>query len=82
VYAVNADDAATASEKASRVFDEAAKKDLHLALVNIPSAIVSHYWPELEINRDTVACLRSCLLKPEHLDWIDKIGAILDDVAQ
>jgi glutamate/tyrosine decarboxylase-like PLP-dependent enzyme len=82
VYAVNADDAATASEKASRVFDEAAKKDLHLALVNIPSAIVSHYWPELEINRDTVACLRSCLLKPEHLDWIDEIGAILDDVAQ
>jgi glutamate/tyrosine decarboxylase-like PLP-dependent enzyme len=81
VYAVDAKDAVAASEKASAVFDEAAKKDLHLALVNIPSAIVSHYWPELEINRDTVACLRSCLLKPEHLHWIDEIGAILDDVA-
>ena len=81
VYAVNAEDAATASEKASTVFDEAAKKDLHLALVNIPASIVGHYWPELEINRDTVACLRSCLLKPEHLDWIDKITEILDEVA-
>ena len=81
VYAVNAKDAATASEKASTVFDEAAKKDLHLALVNIPSSIVGHYWPELEINRDTVACLRSCLLKPEHLGWIDQITEILDEVA-
>ena len=81
VYAVDAKDAATASEKASNVFDEAAKKNLHLALVNIPSSIVSHYWPELEINQESVACLRSCLLKPEHLDWIGKIGEILDDVA-
>ena len=81
VYAVDAKDAATSSEKASNVFDEAAKKDLHLALVNIPSSIVSQYWPELEINQETVACLRSCLLKPEHLDWIGKIGEILDDVA-
>ena len=81
VYAVSANDAATASEKASKVFDEAARRNLHLALVNIPSTIVSHYWPELEINQETVACLRSCLLKPEHLEWIDKIGEILDEVA-
>ena len=82
VYAVNAKDAATASKNANVVFDEAAKKDLHLALVNLPSTIVSHYWPGLEINRETVVCLRSCLLKPEHLDWIDEIGSILDDVAR
>ena len=81
VYAVDAEDAEAASEKASQVFDEAAKKNLHLALVNIPSSIVSHYWPQLILNRDTVACLRSCLLKPEHLKWVDEIGEILDDVA-
>ena len=81
VYAVNAEDAATASDRASQVFDAAAAKDLHLALVNIPSAIVSHYWPELDINRETVACLRSCLMKPEHLEWVDRIAGILDDVA-
>jgi glutamate/tyrosine decarboxylase-like PLP-dependent enzyme len=81
VYAVNAEDAATASENASMVFDAAAKKDLHLALVNIPSSIVGHYWPELEMNRDSVTCLRSCLLKPEHRDWIGKIAGILEEVA-
>lgn len=81
VYAVNARNAALASKKARKVFDEAAKKHLHLALVNMPSSIVSHYWPELEINQETVVCLRSCLLKPEHLEWIDKIGEILDEVA-
>jgi glutamate/tyrosine decarboxylase-like PLP-dependent enzyme len=81
VYAVNAEDAATASENASMVFDAAAKKDLHLALVSIPSSIVGHYWPELEMNRDSVTCLRSCLLKPEHRDWIGKIAGILEEVA-
>jgi glutamate/tyrosine decarboxylase-like PLP-dependent enzyme len=81
VYAVDAVDAATASDNASMVFDAAAEKDLHLALVNIPSSIVAHYWPELEINRDSVTCLRSCLLKPEHLDWAGKIADILDEVA-
>ena len=82
VYGVNAKDAVSASEQATTVFAAAAKKDLHLALVNLPSSIVSHYWPALEINQETVVCLRSCLLKPEHLDWIDEIGAILDDVAR
>ena len=82
VYAVAADDAETASDRASKVFDAAAKKNLHLALVNIPSAIVTHYWPELEINRDSVACLRSCLMKPEHLAWIDEIAGVLDAVAK
>jgi glutamate/tyrosine decarboxylase-like PLP-dependent enzyme len=82
VYAVDAEDAATATEKASQVFDAAAKKNLHLALVNIPTSIVGHYWPQLILNRDTVACLRSCLLKPEHLAWIDKIGEILDEVVR
>lgn len=82
VYAVTADDAATASQRAKAVFEAAAKRDLHLALVNLPASLVGHYWPALELNQDTVVCLRSCLLKPEHLDWIDEICRILEDVAQ
>ena len=38
--------------------------------------------PELEANADTVTCLRSVLMKPEHRDWLDKITAILEDVVQ
>jgi glutamate/tyrosine decarboxylase-like PLP-dependent enzyme len=79
VYAVNAADAATASRRAREVFEWAAEQDLHLALIDLPAPIVSHYRPELELNRDTVTCLRSCLMKPEHLDWVDDICATLDN---
>lgn len=81
VYGVETGDAATASANAGKVFDAAADRDLHLALVNVPSAIVASYWPDLDMNQDSVTCLRSCLMKPEHLDWIDRIAGILEEVA-
>jgi hypothetical protein len=80
VYAVEARDAVTASERARQVFTAAAGQDLHLALIELPAPLVRHYWPELESNRDTVTCLRSCLMKPEHLDWVDDICEILERV--
>lgn len=82
VYAVNAPDAATASERAHSVFERAAEKNLHLALIELPAAMIRNYRPELDLNRDTVTCLRSCLMKPEHLDWLDDIGATLDALAE
>lgn len=33
------------------------------------------HWDE-----EYITCLRSCLMKPEHLDWLDRIWQILDDV--
>ena len=78
IYGVHAGDAATASERARTVFERAAARDLHLALIDLPTAMVRQYWPQLEANRDTVTCLRSCLMKPEHLDQIDEIRATLD----
>jgi hypothetical protein len=77
VYAANAADAATASRRARHLFQRAAAQDLHLAMIELPSAMVSHYWPQLETNRDTVTCLRSCLMKPEHLDAVDDIYGTL-----
>ena len=82
VFAVNAPDAATASNRARAIFKQAAEANLHLALVELPAAMVGHYCPELELNRDTVTCLRSCLMKPEHLDWVDGICMTLDDIAK
>jgi glutamate/tyrosine decarboxylase-like PLP-dependent enzyme len=81
VYAVNAADAVTASGQARHVFERAAAQNLHLALVDLPAAMVRHYWPRLEVNSDTVTCLRSCLMKPEHLDWVGDICATLDALA-
>lgn len=81
VYAVNAADAVTASRLARDVFERAAEQNLHLALIDLPAAMVRHFWPQLEVNSDIVTCLRSCLMKPEHLDWIGDIGGTLDALA-
>ncbi len=79
VYAVNAPDALEASSRARRVFELAAKKDLHLAMMQLPVDLVRPYHPELEANSETVTCLRSVLMKPEHIEWLEQIGGILDD---
>lgn len=78
VFGVRADDAATASEGARTVFERAASRNLHLALIDLPVAMVNPYWPRLDANRDSVTCLRSCLMKPEHLDRVDGIRATLE----
>jgi hypothetical protein len=33
-------------------------------------------------DQETVTCLRSVLMKPEHLEWLDRILAILDAAFQ
>ncbi len=77
VYAVKAKTASQASKHARAMFDICAKQGLHLAVANLPQAFFAG-WEGLEWDQETVSCLRSCLLKPEHLDWVDEIWRILD----
>jgi tyrosine decarboxylase/aspartate 1-decarboxylase len=74
VWQLNAETPKRASELAQRVFASCAKRDLHLALVELPLA---WFEPEsVEANRaesETVTCLRSVLMKPEHEAWMDRI---------
>jgi tyrosine decarboxylase/aspartate 1-decarboxylase len=66
-----------ASEKASKrsrkIFDAAAKHDLHLAIAELPS----RFWNDTDLaslaGSKTVTCLRSVLMKPEHKEWIGEI---------
>ncbi|HSD70507.1 MAG TPA: aminotransferase class V-fold PLP-dependent enzyme [Woeseiaceae bacterium] len=81
VFGVRAGNARDASALARKLFAETAKRELHLALIEIPGELVRHYWPELIMNRDTVTCVRSCMMKPEHLDWIDDIWSVLESAA-
>jgi tyrosine decarboxylase/aspartate 1-decarboxylase len=57
---------------AQRIFDEAAKRNLHLALARLPGAFFGSAEPE-------VLALRSVLMKPEHEQWIDRIWEILNE---
>jgi glutamate/tyrosine decarboxylase-like PLP-dependent enzyme len=82
VYAVNAASTSESSTRARQVFNEAAKRELHLALVELPVDFVGRYAPEIEADSETITCLRSVLMKPEHEDWLERITALLEASAK
>jgi len=78
VYAVRAESVAQSSRLAREVFAEAARLNLHLALATLPVAFFQDAWPELQTDgEEGITCLRSCLMKPEHLTYINEIWNIL-----
>lgn len=81
VYAPRAGAATEVSRLARQVFEIAAGKDLHLALMALPLSLVAGRMPGLDEDAETVTCLRSVLMKPEHADWTERIVAILDEAA-
>ncbi|MEL6183446.1 MAG: aminotransferase class I/II-fold pyridoxal phosphate-dependent enzyme [Myxococcota bacterium] len=82
LYAPVGADAQTVSERSRHVFEAAAKENLHLALIELPPSMVAAHWPDLKMNRESVCVLRSCLMKPEHAEWADRIVDVLEEVAQ
>jgi len=82
VWAPRAKSASIASALSQRIFDEAAKRNLHLALANLPTSFLLKAYPELQADQEFTLCLRSTLMKPEHGRWIDVIFQLLDDATQ
>ncbi len=78
VWKMNAKTPELSSELAQKIFSACAARDLHLALVQLPSA-----WFEAAVEFESqsraatgsglVTCLRSVLMKPEHEAWMDRI---------
>ena len=77
VFAPRAASASEASGLTRRIFEEAAKRDLHLAVADLPVQFWEANLREMKIDRATLSCLRSVLMKPEHLDWVDGIWSRL-----
>ena len=69
------------SARARRVFEEAARRSLHLALAELPAAFFDLEAAGIARDRETVTCLRSVLMKPEHRAWIGAIWDALDAAA-
>jgi glutamate/tyrosine decarboxylase-like PLP-dependent enzyme len=65
-----------ASALSQRIFDEAARRQLHLALVTLPVHLIE--VQDMQRDRDTIICLRSVLMKPEHREWVGRIWSLLD----
>jgi tyrosine decarboxylase/aspartate 1-decarboxylase len=81
VWAPRAERVSLISKLSQEVFKVAASYNLHLAIFNYPTELLKASWKDVALYQDHVTCLRSCLMKPEHLDWIDRIWRILDEVA-
>jgi glutamate/tyrosine decarboxylase-like PLP-dependent enzyme len=68
------------STRSRRIFEAAARKGLHLAVAELPVKFWSSLMPES--RRPTVRCLRSVLMKPEHLEWMGRIVELLHAAAE
>jgi glutamate/tyrosine decarboxylase-like PLP-dependent enzyme len=72
VWARRAPNSEQSSQLALQTFASAATRDLHLALVQLPQ---SWFLPASARSETpgNMTCLRSVLMKPEHLSWLDTI---------
>jgi tyrosine decarboxylase/aspartate 1-decarboxylase len=73
-WAVKGRTVAESSAKAQAIFDEARRRDLYLALADLPPRFFPvGTWRDSTGEGAHVTCLRSVMMKPEHLAWSDEI---------
>ena len=68
------------SKRSSELFHKAAEKNIHLALISYPSRLLNSNWDHTGKDQESVTCLRSCLMKPEHLDMIDELWEKITEI--
>lgn len=78
VWAVAAATASESSRRAREVFEAAARHDLHLALATFPRDMCEAAEPVSRWDEDRLICLRACVMKPEHLNWMPQIQERLE----
>jgi glutamate/tyrosine decarboxylase-like PLP-dependent enzyme len=69
------------SNRSKLLFQKAAEKNIHLALIKYPARLLSPRWDPVIKDQETVTCLRSCLMKQEHLGIIDELWKSVSEVA-
>ena len=77
IFAPKADRAQEVSHLSRQLFETAAKESLHLAVATFPAALFRDAWP-IQWDAEQVACMRSCLMKADHLAWLDPIWHALN----
>jgi tyrosine decarboxylase / aspartate 1-decarboxylase len=80
VFVPKGDSIGEISAKSRRIFEAAARRGLHLAVAELQVKFWSSLKPES--GRATVTCLRSVLMKPEHLEWVGRIVELLSAAAE
>jgi tyrosine decarboxylase / aspartate 1-decarboxylase len=81
IWAPRTGKASEISRRSRAIFEAAAKQNLHLAVASFPRTMLAKTW-DIDWDHEHVACLRSCLMKAEHVEWVEPIWQVLDEVAQ
>jgi len=82
VFAPRAGSVTETSVLTRRIFEAAAGHNLHLAVADLPIQFWEGNLGAMRRDRDTIACLRSVLMKPEHYDWVERIWEVLSASTQ
>jgi len=77
VFAPRAESVSAASAMSRGIFEAAARKNLHLALAELPTAFFEANLAGVKVDQNSLTCLRSVLMKPEHREWLDRIWELL-----
>jgi len=77
VFAPQAESISEASTLSRKIFGAAAKRNLHLAIAELPFAFF--VAGGMREDKESLTCLRSVLMKPEHRDWVGRIWEILTE---
>jgi len=72
-WAVRARTASESSALARKTFEAAAQRDLHLALASFPRIMLESCSPVSHWDAEEITCLRACVMKPEHREWMPEI---------
>lgn len=82
VWAPIGESAHDVSCRSQEIFERCAARGLHLAITHCPRSLIASHWPELSWGSEVdLLCLRSCMMKPEHERWMDRIWPVLENVA-
>jgi tyrosine decarboxylase/aspartate 1-decarboxylase len=73
IFVPRAKSVSEASRLSRQVFDAAARRSLHLAVAEVPTEFWAANLGAMRRDRETMTCLRSVLMKPEHLEWVPRI---------
>ena len=82
VWAVEGKSASEVSRRSQAFFRACARRGVHLALAELPASLLKPGWRGLRWDRQRISCLRSCLMKPEHLGFLPRLWEVLDRAAE
>jgi glutamate/tyrosine decarboxylase-like PLP-dependent enzyme len=82
VFARRAESVSKASDLSRRIFNAAARRNLHLAVAELPVKFFAADLAGMHQDRASITCLRSVLMKPEHREWVPRIWELLEEAAE